>query len=1388
MTKPAWQLELEKDVVPAPVEETVEGGTPAWQQALTKEAESVPVEEAVTSPVDTSGAVDIADIKLGISQVESRGQKDPYKAVNKTSSARGKYQFLLNGSFGRGRSHPLSIEPFAKKLNPEKYSEGVSEQQYLDDPELQEAHMNAVIEKEYLKDAKRLLKKYPDSPLDLNKVIYLIHFKGQPAADKWMKGGKDTTSKDNVSIPDYLEKASERKPKSDKIETSFLEDLKAGLGGTAEAAPETAPAWQSAIQKKEVRKDGRGIQWATKTISDADLERVSKESGVPVERLKQWAIGMGGSTEAEVDPESGAPLLYEAITDTLKSTGGAVVDAATLGMAAKVYSKTLDDKEVSAFESVRDLVSGGKGVLQTGAEMAIPGMGLGRAAKAGQTLRALKISKGIKRAERLGDVEKVKKLSKIRSNVLAGKGILDQAAVGAAVGGVAGYGYSKEDEEVVSTLLGMGLGGAIQPALMGALYLGGLPGKAVGNYRRKVVREAEELLANEENIMDRLNKLKTNPTFKRKEELMEQGIVGSGQYLDDFNKWSQKTPAAAKEALAANVSGKDRAKFFNPKDSGYSLVKRAIADLSGTPEHKVTPAQIQDWMAFSQARQQAKNTMLLLKGKTDFLDELGPFFGTTKLKKDIRRKKYEVSDYTVKLKSKDKDYIRDTYRQVRDTQHISKLQAGSPKVERQLNKLFKFISDGNVVYQHLDNLHGLNLQPILNSASEAAYRFQNSSAKVGKLLKGNPAGLFKTKGGLEEAYKGWSKGDKELTKILDSKAYFNKVYPTLSNKEKVIVDDFREAFKWGVEEAKALGAGIDEREFYAPMKMVGGEEFLRISKKLYNEVKALDWRLLIQSKQGQALRKALEIQTGNIAKNKVQLEDALRSVQQGKFWQASNRSKAGALFQREDKIPAEFREMNPLALFRDWTQETFRHASIRKDIGKLTSAVPLLRERGDEVAANFVEANIQDILGTRKGTLNSFMKAGINNWKMKHVNSYLEAQEKGNKREMMVSQTLKVIPEVLDTLQSKVMYTNFLGLPRIDAPFRNLSQPLTLTAAEIGGPEAFGYYLKGIGAQFNAFRKAVVKGTHPAIEELKRKNLLAPEFEREHLQFIKEGITSNPGLKSKPQEVMDGLTEGLMRFYTASDTANRVTTLGMSKALASDFLKGNPNALKFATKVLGPGYRSKLRMARAALKEGSLSERAYQAEVGDLFNRFLQGKTQFHYDRISMSEFGRYMGPIFSVFTKWPTSVAGDIIEKLMQRDDKFRAVAGKYIMPWGGLFIANKMLFDMDKEGTLTDETAARFVGKKGLSKWAPGMSVWNMLDPRNDIMSPPVVQAGGKIIGGAYDNSVREVSRGVLDAAYLKLPFMGILGHFLNLREVVPDMGEEAFGKKIINTEGDK
>lgn len=634
-----------------------------------------------------------------------------------------------------------------------------------------------------------------------------------------------------------------------------------------------------------------------------------------------------------------------------------------------------------------------------------------------------------------------------------------------------------------------------------------------------------------------------------------------------------------------------------------------------------------------------------------------------------------------------------------------------------IRKVRNMIMDSQYVYQSIDEKYGTELQPLLNQISADGRKAKAEIARLNDTyLKGIRKLIARSDADQETLFQALDKGKTK----------------GLSQNDLELVNRVREMTEDMYDTYRKIGLPISKRKTYFPAKLVDTAEYInRIDKRAKDVIQKYSqgeqpnkWLRSLDSDDLSSLmssdKEFSELVQGlalgqETAEDGVQLLNQLLSIRNPTRTFQRLSTDADALYQRHDAIPDFLRDKNIENVLLSSAFQTLRHGFMRDNIAKLGAHIPVLERLGDTVSADYLARHLADMTGTRS-TLAADManQVGIK-WRTKIGQMIQDTDDEAGKRYL---EFVRDIPSIMSSMANNV-YVNFLGLnPK--AVLRNTAQPYVLTAPALSGSNpkhaarAMKYALKA-GART---AKDVRGGLN--YERIKKQliaqNYTPPEYTAEAKTYLEQVMRTNSPITHAAQDLYKKAADKAMYFYEATDVINRHTTIEIAKQLADDFIKGDDIA-KAMIKNMGAGYRSKI--ARASSPD----------QVRELIIDNLLSTTQFNYDRVSLSEFGRSWGPIFSVFTKWPTSIAGDIITQMARKDRSFAKNLSTVGMKYGSPLMlgigADSLLFD---DGKPEDRRAKYFVGSGGFSDWMPIHSLESIVS--GGIMSPPVVQSGQDLL----------------------------------------------------------
>lgn len=496
---------------------------------------------------------------------------------------------------------------------------------------------------------------------------------------------------------------------------------------------------------------------------------------------------------------------------------------------------------------------------------------------------------------------------------------------------------------------------------------------------------------------------------------------------------------------------------------------------------------------------------------------------------------------------------------------------------------------------------------------------------------------------------------------------------------------------------------------------------------------------------------------------------ARRATVPGGPVQGSRFTDASAAHLREDAIP-EFLLTNGLRTSGlNWVRETYRHVMLKDSINEINRVRDILAASKDQRGARYLTNMLGDITGMRPGTFATIMRGGavgIRTWADGLVDTAVRNPTYTNRAIGAFGDLVKQVQEVWPATLN-MAYPNFLGLsPR--ALLMNMSQIPTMTVPELGPKLGGRYFSKAAGEilrdstkgyeltlrnpslarQMNLKVGDVIK-TKDVSLYLKNEGMLAQPWTQDLIDAMHSDIK-----KSLPAEaytsIANSYSSAAMFFFSKTEEMNRVLTAKMGRELAVDLLNKDADALSWLQTVASIGGKKTIM---------ELVEKGDGAALTRYVQDYLISKTILNYTRQSMSEFGRFMGPMFSMFTKWPTTVLGEVVEQYAVNGFKKGSgeLAIRYLAPWVGLAGTGAILAH-GAEQLGQEERLKGLTGSKGIEGWAPVTSLEALLGGEF-LRSPAADVAGavGKVVMNPTDGE--KVIEAVNDGLMTFAPLMGIL-----------------------------
>lgn len=507
-----------------------------------------------------------------------------------------------------------------------------------------------------------------------------------------------------------------------------------------------------------------------------------------------------------------------------------------------------------------------------------------------------------------------------------------------------------------------------------------------------------------------------------------------------------------------------------------------------------------------------------------------------------------------------------------------------------------------------------------------------------------------------------------------------------------------------------------------------------------------------------------------------ELDNRLEMLLHSKSGNIRMETEANAALQRAGTIPEFMLDKNVYRVIRKYTDNTLKHLYLRGDINKLNYQSTMLKKIGAESEAKYVDTLVQDLLGIRKNTAAALSMQT----RIAYHGALDKAISKAGKDSFVGGGLIaaKAAPELISAAVSNI-YPNMLGYMNARAAIQNLTQGLTRTVPELGG--TYGYTTVGEASLRTATKLKKLTG------EAEKLGISQAGWSREGEQAVAEGIRRTAPYKLS-SDAIAGMAKYGMIMFSKAEQFNRALMVETGNIMARDLAAGHAGALA-SVKKFPTSFR---RVLEPHLGNPEVS--------GPMISKYLNDVTMFNYNRASMSEYGRTMGPIFSAFSKWPTAVAGELLQEMRTKG----AIKGmsrgmeRLFIPWALLqtfdyAVLGKQDAATDKVGLKNkglSDVQKKVFGSGGLAQSAPAGSLGAIV--KGEAFSPPVVSTvmdiARPIMAGKPHNSARALSTAATNFAPTAGLFRMVLDDFVTYSsgrrpEGHTQVERNLEGKRILN-----
>jgi hypothetical protein len=375
---------------------------------------------------------------------------------------------------------------------------------------------------------------------------------------------------------------------------------------------------------------------------------------------------------------------------------------------------------------------------------------------------------------------------------------------------------------------------------------------------------------------------------------------------------------------------------------------------------------------------------------------------------------------------------------------------------------------------------------------------------------------------------------------------------------------------------------------------------------------------------------------------------------------------------------------------------------------------------------------MQDVaVGGRAGTWAQKTRDSLMTVRIQARKASLQAEREGKPFKSYMYNTLSKIPGVMSYMSDQV-YPNTLGvLTNETSPMRNLMQPFMMTSAEVG-------YRYSVPTVIREMTWAL-RNPKKAAAELASKGLHGEGWDK-----IQNSVLSDPELGKAARAAMKVNAEAMewnMKLFSWSEVINRYTAYKLGKKAAADMVSSisNPGKLTFeqstALNFIETMPDSNKRSVMALLESLPNSD-APEAVINQLEKEVAQHliqKTIFDYNKANASIIARYLPAPMLVFTKFPTYLAGDILNKIENKG--LAAAAAPLMRNYLAPFAIAGQLDELNDEMLGDDNTLMDWAfGKSGLKGVTNLGALGGFRAFGNPIAAAPI-KVGGKVLEAGVD-----------------------------------------------------
>jgi hypothetical protein len=548
---------------------------------------------------------------------------------------------------------------------------------------------------------------------------------------------------------------------------------------------------------------------------------------------------------------------------------------------------------------------------------------------------------------------------------------------------------------------------------------------------------------------------------------------------------------------------------------------------------------------------------------------------------------------------------------------------------------------------------------------------------------------------------------------------------------------------------RSLGVPIQEIRNYVPRKLKDNYEVAHL---IRQEVKALGGLDKVVS-QGWGnlnddLRNGIQYLTGGQPATNRELRDTLTSLMNPSSSAYVKAREAAALFARSEvEVPEFLLEKNLNRLAQRYLMEGLKYGHTKDTLRDLAYNKNLLKQLGQEQDVQRLDNLVSDFLGGQR-SISKKVSEYINSFQT----SMLDRAANSSGRTKAVYEYVAHSPESIRNIFMNV-YPNFLGAsPK--AAIQNLTGSYFMLIPELGGTAGTQLYLKHL-------PKAVARASSPkGMEELAQMGYVAPQWSTDLLDSFRRSKRGTLG------KGVDKAAQLSMMMFEKSEHINRALTYEIGKELAA-----NLNS---------PATQKLLASMPLSLRKKALTN-------PDIIPRYLADRVLFSYNKLNQSELARSVGPLLSMFTKYPFAMVGRMAEPYRAKGTA--AGLRDTMQGFVGPYLAASMLTLAARESFLEPEAETMLFGKPSdRSKLGQGLAASSPVGAVKGLMEGKAFRAPASSLfvagAGAVEGDVDKVAKNLSKLGQAFVPggaygYYRLADEMLKVGGVVDD--ESSLYKKI-------